>query len=136
MFYESVSRRTIIDPKSGNDKEINERFIVENCILCAECEQKILEYWNGECEVTSVKQSKIREFINDRQNDEQSIFLATIEDTFVSDDGEEKAMSYIVGLFSESVEESTKIVVDYMNQGLSNFTLTSIKKTKIVDVIK
>lgn len=44
MFYESVSKRTIIDQKSGNDKDINERFIVENCELCSECEQKILEY--------------------------------------------------------------------------------------------
>lgn len=136
MFYESVSKRTIIDPKSGNDKDINERFIVENCELCAECEQKILEYWNGECDVISVKQSKIREFVNKRNSEDQSIFLATIEDVYIGDDGEEKTTKYIVGLFSVSVEESTKMVVDYMKQGLSNLRLTSIKKTKIVDVLK
>lgn len=136
MFYESVSKRTIIDQKSGNDKDINERFIVKNCELCAECEQKILEYWNGECDVVSVKQSKIREFINERNSEEQSIFLATIEDVYIDDDGEEKTTKYIVGLFSVSVEESTKMVVDYMKQGLSNLRLTSIKKTKIVDVLK
>ena len=136
MFYESVSKRTIIDQKSGNDKDINERFIVENCELCAECEQKILEYWNGECDVISVKQSKIREFINERSSEDQSIFLSTIEDVYIDDDGEEKTTKYIVGLFSVSVEESTKMVVDYMKQGMSNLRLTSIKKTKIVDVLK
>lgn len=136
MFYESISKRTVIDKKSGNDKDINERFIVENCELCAECEQKILEYWNGECDVISVKQSKIREFINERNNEDQSVFLATIEDVYIDEDGEEKTTKYIVGLFSLSVEESTKLVVDYMKQGLSNLRLTSIKKTKIVDVLK
>ena len=136
MFYESVSKRTIIDQKSGNDKDINERFIVENCELCSECEQKILEYWNGECDVISVKQSKIREFINERNSEDQSIFLATIEDVYIDEDGEEKTTKYIVGLFSVSVEESTKMVVDYMKQGMSNLRLTSIKKTKIIDVLK
>ena len=137
MYYESVSKRTIIDQKSGNDKDINERFIVDDCELCAECEQKILEYWNGECDVISVKQSKIREFVNKRQDDEQHIFFATIEDVFIDEvSGEEKSTKYVVGIFAKSVEETTKIVVEYMKQGLSNLRLTSIKKTKIIDVLK
>lgn len=135
MFYEAVSKRTIIDQKSGNDKDVNEKFIVKDCELCAECEQKVLEYWNGECDVTSVKQSKIREFVNERQDDEQFIFLATIEDVFTDDDGEEKSTKYVVGVFAKSVEESTKLVVEYMKQGMSDLRLTSIKKTKIVELI-
>lgn len=135
MFYEAISKRTIIDPKSRSDKDVNEKFIVKNCELCTECEQKVLEYWNGECDVTSVKQSKIREFVNERQDDEQFIFLATIEDVFTDDDGEEKSTKYVVGIFAKSVEESTRLVVEYMKQGMSDLRLTSIKKTKIVELI-
>lgn len=135
MFYEVISKRIIIDAK-GNDKEIAEKFIIDNCEFCQEAEKVMLLEYNGENRCTSIKESNLREFVNKRQDDNQAIFLATIEDVFVTDDGDEKATRYVVGLFANTVEEATKIMIEYMKQGLSNLQIIAIKKTKIVELLK
>lgn len=135
MFYEVISKRIIIDSK-GNDKEIAEKYIIDNCDFCSEAEKIMLLEYNGENRCTSIKESNLREFVNERQDDDQSIFLATLEDVFVTDDGDEKATRYVVGLFANTVEEATKIMIEYMRQGMGNLSLVSIKKTKIVDLLK
>lgn len=133
MIHEVTLKRTIVDAK-GCDKEIKENYLVENKAFCAEAEATMLEYWNSECEVTSVRQSKIMEFVNQRANDEQEIYLAEVESIFVDEDGEEKATKYVVGLFSTSVEEATNMMKEYMKQGIQDMRLVSVKRTKIADL--
>ncbi len=136
MYYETLSKRVGTDAK-GNDREFSEKFIVEECEICAEAESKTLQYWNGENDVVSVKQSKIREFVNTRQDEEQDIYLATIEDVFVEEaTGEEKTTKYVVGLFAKSTPEATKRVVDYMQQGISDLRLAAIRRTNIVELLR
>ena len=134
MFYEAVSRRTIKD-KNGNDKKVNEKFIVNNCELCAEVEQKMLEEYNGENDVTLIKESNLMEFVNERTDDEQFVFLSKLENTFVGEDGEEKVTTYSVALFAKDMEEAHNIMKNYSKQGLDDLKIVSIKKTKIVDLI-
>lgn len=136
MYYEVTSKRVVIDPK-GNDKEISERFIVDNCDLFGEAEMKTLQEYNGENDVVAIKQSKIREFVN-KKNEEQDehIYLATIVSIFVDETtGAEKETKYFVGLWATSTEKATKIAVDYMAQGLSDLVLVGIKRTNFVDII-
>lgn len=135
MYHEVVVTRTIVD-KKGFDKSVTEKYYTENKEFLAESEQALMEFWNGECEVTSVKQSKIREFVNERSDDEQDIYLCTIESVFVDENEEEKATKYVVGLFAKSVEEATRIVIEYMKMGIEDMSITSIKRTKIVELIK
>lgn len=134
MFFEAVSRRTIKD-KNGNDKKVNEKFIVNNCELCAEVEQKMLEEYNGENDVTLIKESNLMEFVNERTDDEQFVFLSKLENTFVGEDGEEKITTYSVALFAKDMEEAHDIMKNYSKQGLDDLKIVSIKKTKIVDLI-
>ena len=134
MFYEAVSRRTIRD-KNGNDKRVNEKFIVNNCELCSEVERKLLEEYNGENDVTLIKESNLMEFVNERANDEQFVFLSKLENTFVGEDGEEKVTTYSVALFANDMEEAHNIMKNYSKQGLDDLKIVSIKKTKIVDLI-
>ena len=134
MFFEAVSRRTIKD-KNGNDKKVNEKFIVNNCELCAEVEQKVLEEYNGENDVTLVKESNLMEFVNERTDDEQFVFLSKLENTFVGEDGEEKVTTYSVALFAKDMEEAHDIMKNYSKQGMDDLKIVSIKKTKIVDLI-
>ena len=134
MFYEAVSRRTIRD-KNGNDKKVNEKFIVNNCELCSEVEQKLLEEYNGENDVTLIKESNLMEFVNERADDEQFVFLSKLENTFVGEDGEEKVTTYSVALFANDMEEAHNIMKNYSKQGLDDLKIVSIKKTKIVDLI-
>lgn len=134
MIHEVTLKRTIVDSK-GCDKEIKENYLVENKIFCAEAEATMLEYWNSECEVTSIRQSKIMEFVNQRANDEQGIYLSEVESIFVDEDGEEKSTKYVVGLFATSVEEATNMMKEYMRQGIQDMRLVSIKRTKIADLL-
>lgn len=134
MFHEVVLKRTIVDSK-GCDKEISEKYLVENKELCAEAEATLMEYWNAECDVVSVKQAKIMEFVNRRESDEQEIYMSGVESIFVDDDGEEKTTKYIVGLFAQSVEEATKRTLEYMRQGISDMRMVSVKRTKIADLL-
>ena len=50
MYYEVTSKRVVIDPK-GADKEISERFIVDNCDLFGEAEMKNIAgvQWRKRC---------------------------------------------------------------------------------------
>ena len=134
MFYEAVSRRTIRD-KNGNDKKVNEKFIVNNCELCSEVERKLLEEYNGENDVTLIKESNLMEFVNERTDDEQFVFLSKLENTFVGEDCEEKVTTYSVALFANDMEEAHNIMKNYSKQGLDDLKIVSIKKTKIVDLI-
>ena len=135
MFYEAVSRRIVRD-KNGNDKKVNEKFIVNNCELCSEVERKLLEEYNGENDVTLIKESNLMEFVNERADDEQFVFLSKLESTFVGVDGEEKVTTYSVALFANDMEEAHNIMNNYSKQGLDDLKIVSIKKTKIVDLIK
>lgn len=135
MVYEVTSKRTVIDLK-GRDKEIAEKYLFENIEFFAEAEQRAYEMFNNENNVIAIKQCKIMEFVNKRTDEEQSIYYATIESTFIDETtGEEKATKYVVGLFAKSIDEANKIANQYMEQGLADLTLVGIRKTKIVDLI-
>lgn len=136
MFYETISRRTEVD-KKGNDKSVTERFLVDGCDVCSEAELKTLEFWNSENEVIAIKQSSLREMINERKDDEQDIYLSQIEDIFVDENsGEEKATKYVVGLFAKSLEEATRETLKYMQMGIIDMNLVKVQRTKIVEVLK
>lgn len=135
MFYEVTSKRTVMDAK-GNDKLIAEKYLIENIEFFAEAEQKILEYFNNENEVPAIKQSKLKEFVNKRTTETQTIFFATLESIFVDElTGEDKATKYVVGLFAENIDDAYVITNNYISQGLEDLVLVGIKKTKIVELI-
>lgn len=138
MIYEVTVKRTIKDV-NGNPKEVPEKYIVENAEICSEVEKIMLEELSpyGEVRCTSIKESKLIEIVNERQDDDEYLFFATIESIFVDEKTiEEKSTFYKVCLFAMNIEDATKKVVNYMKQGLENLVLSSIKKTKIVDVFK
>ena len=134
-YFEISVKHTIVDQK-GNDKEVTDKYIVENCELFAEAEQKGLELpLNGQ-DVTAVKISAIKEFANSPSGkDGEAIYIATIVDTFINDEGAEKKMKYRVALFALSTTNADKVVSEYMAQGLNDMECEKIEKTSFVDVI-
>lgn len=135
MLYEISSRRTVID-KRGNDKSLTEHFLVDKIELFAEAEQKGLELYNGENDIVAIKRSNIYEIVNKRKDDDERIYLASIESLFVDDDGNESTTKYIVALFAKTLQSATTIALDYLKQGLEDMTLVGIKKSKFEDIIK
>lgn len=122
MYFEVTSKRVVVDPK-GNDKEISERFIVKDVELFGEAEMKTLQEFNGENDVVAIKQSKIREFVNEKNEEQdENIYLATIVSVFVDEsNGNERETTYVVGLWATSVGEANELVVEYLKQGMGGF---------------
>lgn len=135
MFFEISVKHTIVD-KKGNDKEVISKYIVENQELFAEAEQKGQELDLNSPEVMAIKISPIREFVNKPSGQEgEAIYIATIVDTFINDDGGEKKTKYRVALYALSTTNANKIVNDYMAQGLDDMECEKIEKTSFVEVI-
>lgn len=138
MFYEVQTRRSEIDANGAN-KEVVEKYVVEGCELFADAEYKSIEYItpysNGLCEVTAMKQSKIREFINSNEEAEQGIYVATVADVFIDDNDKEKEIKYVVAIWATSVGEANELVGEYLKQGMADFRIIGVKRTKFVDLI-
>ena len=135
MFYEIGVKNTILD-KNGNDKEVTNKYIVENQELFAEAEQKGLELPLTNSDVIAIKRSKIREFANEPTDAaDEAIYIATIVDTITKDNGDEKKMKYEVALYAVSVTDANKVVQSYMAQGFADMECEGIKKTSFIEVI-
>lgn len=135
MFYEISSRRVVIDRK-GNDKSLTEHFIVDDVELFAEAEQKGLELYNGENDIVAIKRSNLKEFVNKRRDDDEHIFIATIE--LISNDGKdnENKTKFEVALFAYRVDNAMSIIMDYMKGITQDHSLIGVKKSKFLDLIR
>lgn len=133
MFYEGTIKVTKMDEK-GNDKEVKESFIVENAELFGEVEQKLLELYNGECEVIAFKRANIMEIVN-QPSEDSKIFKAKLISIFVDDKGKEKETSYYVLLFAKDTEQAIAIMKNYVEAGLKDLGKKAIVETKFLEVI-
>ena len=140
MFYHIKLNYESLNEKGENVNK-NEEYLVKDCDLHAEAEQRGYEYASeyqfNEPDITSVKRSNIREFVNeDPDEDETIIYDAIIADVYINEKtGKEKEMKYHVGVFAQSVSDATKKVYEYMNQGLNDMRFIGVKETKIVEII-
>ena len=132
MYYEAkIKVEKTLD--SGEVKEVTEHFILD-AELFAEAEKVMYdEYPNHKLDVFAIFRSKIREIINDKEDD-KPFFKAIVIDIFTDDSGKEKETKYEVLVCAESVAEATTITNEYLKQGY-NLRLDEVKRTKIVDYI-
>lgn len=132
MWYE-IKLKVEKENSKGELKEIKEHFIVD-CELFAEAEFAGMNQYNNQSDVFAITRSKIREIVNDKEND-KPFYKATIVDVFVNDDGTEKETKYPVLVCAKDLAEATRITEDYMRQGLTDMRLNKIEKTRILDVL-
>ena len=140
MFYHIKLNYESLNEKGENVNK-NEEYLVKDCDLHAEAEQRGYEYASeyqfNEPDITSVKRSNIREFVNEEPDeDETIIYDAIIADVYINEKtGKEKEMKYHVGVFAKNMDDATKKVYEYMNQGLTDMRFIGVKETKIVEII-
>lgn len=136
MIFETSIRTTIIDNK-GNNKSITSRYIVENANLFSEVESKLYEEFSNETdfEVTGIKISKLKEIVNKPPQGEYKIYFATICDHFITEEGDDKELKYVVALHACDINEAHQTVKHYMQQGLEDMELVAIKETKYLEVL-
>lgn len=140
MFYHIKINYDSLNEQGANVNK-NEEYLVKDCDLHAEAEQRGYEYASeyqfNEPDITSVKRSNIREFVNeDPDEDETIIYDAIIADIYINENtGKEKLLKYHVGVFAENMDDATKKVYEYMKQGMNDMRFIGVKETKIVEII-
>ena len=140
MFYHIKINYEALN-EQGESVNKNEEYLVKDCELHAEAEQRGYEYASeyqfDEPDITSVKRSNIREFVNEvASDDEIIIYDAIIADVYINEKtGKEKELKYHVGVFAKSVSDATKKVYEYMKQGMTDMRFIGVKETKIVEII-
>lgn len=138
-MYEITISYTAVNPKNGSDVTKKERLILEHAESFADAEQIGYDYGSGltGIDVIAIKRSALKEIVNERQSEEEKIFLATIVDKFYDADKDETTETkYTVALFALDMNKAHQVVRDYMKQGLEDMELVGLKCTKIVDVLK
>ena len=131
MYFETVIKRK--DKDKG--KEVTERFIAKGVELFAEAEATMLAEYQNVCNVVAVKQSKIKDIINSRMDDEEDIYYATLEQYYISETGDEKSTKTDVALFAKDMTDAKSKLDAYLKQGLQDMSIFKIAKTKFLDVI-
>lgn len=134
MYYEVSSRRIVID-KKGNDKSVTENFLVSNAALFSEAETAIYLKFSMENDVVAIKRSGISDILN-ACTDGEDIYLATIEDTRLDDNGRESTSKVVVALFANSIEHATQIALNHVFHGMNDMSLVGVKKSKFIDLVK
>lgn len=132
MFYEVALQVNKINEK-GEEKTISEKYIVD-ATLFAEAEEKGLCLYNGECDVTAIKRSKITEIINEKEFDKH-FFKAIVFDVLTNDNGDEKEIDYHILVCAKDVKDATEKTLEWIKQGY-NMELKSISRTKFLDCLK
>lgn len=135
MIYESKVSFTTID-NNGNDKQIKQRYIVENAETFADAEEQTYAFCEGETalDVTDIKRSKLKEILNTRQKQDDAIFIADVADIQYDDDGNEVELVYKLALFAQNLDDAYAKLKEHLKQGYSMIAI-GVKKSKIIDVI-
>ena len=136
MIHEVTIAFTVAG-KNGEGKTVKEQYLVDNRNLFAEVEDAMYVGFDGykDLDVIAVKCSRIKEIINTRQSEDDLIWMAELQDTFVDDDGKEKYIKYKVVLYSKTFDTAKAFISEYIKQGY-NLVLVSLKLTKFEEVLK
>lgn len=131
LFESKIKVEKTLD--SGEVKEVTEHFILD-AELFGEAEKRMFEeYPSLKIDVFAVYRSKIREIINEKEDD-KPFFKAVVIDIFTDDNGKEKETKYEVLVCAENVAQATAITMEYLKQGY-DLRLDEVKRTKIVDYL-
>ena len=136
MYYEMTTKVTRVKD-DGTEKEVSERYITD-CETFGEAEEKAAETYsadNTDGDVVAVKRSNVKDIVNENE-EKQHYFKATIVDTFIDDNGNEKELKYYVLIRADNLTEATSKANDYLRQGLSDMRLDGIVKTNILELLK
>ena len=136
MIHEVTIAFTVAG-NNGEGKTVKEQYLVDNRNLFAEVEDAMYVGFDGykDLDVIAVKRSRIKEIINTRQSEDDLIWMAELQDTFVDDDGKEKYIKYKVVLYSKTFDTAKAFISEYIKQGY-NLALVSLKLTKFEEVLK
>lgn len=121
--------------EKGKERSVTEHYIIPNEDLFSAVEYKLMELYNGDCEVTHIAKSSIKDIVN-RKEEDKPFFKAVIISIYTNDDGSEKELTYPVLICAKDMTEANKLIKEFM-LGIADMSpkLKEIKETKILDVL-
>ena len=138
IYFESKIRREGI-LENGQQAKLNELYVVDS-LSFTECESRITNYIaqfsQGEFEVLTEQRAKYKEIFFSDKEDEDIFYRVNV--TFITIDEhsckEKKTrVSYLVQ--ANSVQTAKNNVDEVMSQSMSDYKITSVVETNIVDVV-
>ena len=135
-MYEGTIQYVDVNPQNGMDVTKKEQFIMEHCESFTDAEEQLYDYASGltAVDVVAIKRSKIREVVNERKDEDDSIWLVELQTIFLTDEGEQRELKYKVLVFAKTFDNAKAFMSEYVKQGYS-MDIVSIKKTKLKDVL-
>lgn len=139
MFY-SIKAKYLKMTETGRLKKVTEEYLVDGAQTHGEAEdtgyKMGCEYNLASFDVVGVKRSSIKEFVNkEAEMEGRDIYVATTVMLEIDENGNETETSFDVGVYANTVDEATKEVNDYIKTRMGDFVVTSVKKTKILEVL-
>lgn len=119
----------------GEIKRVQETYLAQHIEVLTEAEKRALEYYGGDCDVNTIKRlpESYKEIVN--EHEDKPFFRATIVETTLNDEGDEKELKYNLFVRASDLTEAHTIMQDHLSQGLEDMRLDSLTKTKIINLI-
>lgn len=136
MIYEATLQYTGRDNR-GNEKTIREKYVLDNEDSFSMAENHLYDQFAAtynNIDVIDIKRSKIKEIANTRSNVDDLIWLAEMQDIFVDDEGNQKAMKYKIAFYSKNYDTANAFVTEYAKQGY-DMVMIGLKLTNFKDVL-
>lgn len=120
----------------SEEKAVKEWLVVENEELFKDVEGVLYDTFNGlsELDVMAIRRSKIKEVANNRQSQDDLLWLAEVRDVFLTNEGNEKEMKYKIIFYAKTFDAAKAFMVEYLAQGY-NMELIGLKLSKFSDVL-
>lgn len=120
----------------SEEKAVKEWLVVENEELFKDVEDMLYDTFNGlsELDVMAIRRSKIKEVANNRQSQDDLMWLAEVRDVFLTDEGNEKEMKYKILFYAKTFDAAKAFMAEYLTQGY-NMELIGLKLSKFSDVL-
>lgn len=124
-----------VTTSKGELKRRQETYLAQNIEVLSQAEERALELYNGDCDVNTIKRlpESYKEIVNEQED--KPFFRATVVETSMDDEGEEKELKYNLFVRASDLTEAHTIMQDHLAQGLEDMRLDSLVKTKIVDLL-
>lgn len=127
-FKVNISRE--VEIKKDKKKTLYETFLLDVDNF-AEAGYKVMQYYEGDCEVEDVMLMKtLKPLGNEKYAESNKIYIVKIAEDFIQDDGSIKTMKYPVPFYASTQSELQEQVKFYMSQGLQDMRITTISETK------
>lgn len=136
MKYEAKVKYTKLNDVSGKEQVVSESFIVDNAETFSDAEKQTVEYMAERTSSTVMAAIKISDIEDIITGVGDWYYKAKIVSTTLDElSGKEKSIMVTLLIQKDNINGSMMECEDWMNQSLFDCELTSISKTKIVDII-